>query len=213
MSRSGFLSSLDERDQDDLRAMANVRRYPAGTTLLFQGQRSGVVLILLEGRVKITFVSENGRQQMLGIIGPGELLGELAAVDGAEHSASAVAAEPVTALALGPTQFREFLATHAAVSYHLLESVVHRLRSNDRKRVEYGAYDVGARVARRLLELAADSGSIDLPLTQDDLAGLVGASREQVARSLRTLRDAGVVETGRRTLTILDLALLEKRAR
>lgn len=217
--RYAFLAALDEHDQRDLRAAGAVRRYRTGATLLFEGEPSRLVLVLLEGRAKILSISENGRQQMLGIAGPGELLGELAAIDGVPHSASAVAAEPVTALALRPSEFRDFLASHAAASYRLLESVVHRVRANDRKRLEHGAYSVGARVARQLLDLSdgipgggGEAGTTALPLTQDDLAALVGASREQVVRSLRSLRDDGVLRTGRRSLTILDLDRLRRRA-
>ena len=101
----------------------------------------------------------------------------------------------------------------------LLRLVTSRLRDADRKRVEFGAFDIAARVAGRLVELAdrfgepvPDGVRIPVPLSQDELAGWVGASREAVAKALRVLRDRGLLTTGRRTMTVLDLDGLRRRA-
>jgi CRP-like cAMP-binding protein len=101
----------------------------------------------------------------------------------------------------------------------LLQMVTARLRDSDRKRVEFAAYDIAARVARRLVELADRFGEpdeqgvrISVALSQDELAGWVGASREAVAKALRVLRSRGFVSTGRRTMTVLDIDGLRRRA-
>ena len=116
--------------------------------------------------------------------------------------------------------FIEFLRTHGQAATVLLRLITSRLRDADRKRVEFGAFDIAARVAGRLVELADRFGEpdgrgvrISVALSQDELAGWVGASREAVAKALRVLRERGFVTTGRRTMTVLDLDGLRLRAR
>lgn len=181
--------------------------------MLFQeGDAADRVLVIERGRVKIVSVTLEGREVVLAIRGPGDLLGELAAVDGLPRSAAAVAMEDMEALVVPAPRFAEFLEDHPAVTYRLLQTVVGRLREADRKRVEFGAYDAIGRVAHRLLELAERYGRtagngirIDLPLTQEELAGFTGSSREAVSRALRMLRAAGLVETHRMRITVTDV--------
>ena len=115
--------------------------------------------------------------------------------------------------------FVDYLRSHGDAAIVLLQLVTGRLRDADRKRVECAAYDIPGRVARRLVELAERFGEPDgqgvriaVALSQDELAGWVGASREAVAKALRVLRDRGFVTTGRRTMTVLDLDGLRRRA-
>ena len=133
-------------------------------------------------------------------------------MDGAPRSASIAALEPGVALVLPIKAFVDFLRGHGDAAIALLQLITGRLRDADRRRVETAAYDIPARVARRLVELADRFGEqeargvrIAVALSQDELAGYVGASREAVAKALRVLRDRGLVSTGRRTLTVLDL--------
>src|SRR5207342_283186 len=123
------------------------------------------------------------------------------------------------ALVVPIAAFADYLRSHGDAAIALLQLVTARLRDADRKRVESAAYDIPGRVARRLLELAERFGEPDgqgvrigVALSQDELAGWVGASREAVAKALRVLRDRGFVTTGRRTMTVLDLEGLRKRA-
>ena len=177
------------------------------------------MLVVVSGRVKVFSLTEHGEEIVLAVRGPGALLGELSAVDGAPRSASVAALEPVVALVVPIAAFTEFLRGHADAAIALLQLVTGKLRDSDRKRVEVAAYDIPARVARRLVELADRFGEPDgqgvriaVALSQDELAGWVGASREAVAKALRVLRDRGFVTTGRRTMTVLDLDGLRRRA-
>ncbi len=177
------------------------------------------MLVVTSGRVKIFSLTEEGEEIVLAVRGPGALLGEISAVDGAPRSASVAALEPVTALVLPVAAFLDFLGTHPAAAMVLLRLITSRLRDADRKRVEFAAYDIAGRVARRLVELAdrfgepsPDGVRITVALSQDELAGWVGASREAVAKALRVLRDRGYLSTGRRTMTVLDLDGLRGRA-
>jgi CRP-like cAMP-binding protein len=214
-----FVARLDPADREELMARGRRRRWPAGSSMFLEGESSATVLVILSGRVKVFSLTTNGEEILLAVRGPGALLGELSAIDGVARSASVAALEPVEGVVVPVATFVDFLRSHAAAAVVLLQLVVGRLRDSDRKRVEFAAFDTGARVARRLLELAERFGEPDergvritVALSQDELAGWVGASREAVAKALRVLRDRGLVTTGRRTMTVLDLAGLRRRA-
>lgn len=202
-----------------LARLGRTKQYRRGTVLFAEGDRADRVVVVRSGQVKITRATETGREVVLGVRGPGELLGELSAVDGGTCSATASALEPVEAVVVPASAFRTYLVEQPAAAYRLLEVVVHRLREADRVRLEFGGLDTTGRVASRLCELAREYGApvaggieIALALSQDELAGWVGASREAVAKSLRQLRAAGCIETGRRRIVVLDMAGLERLA-
>jgi CRP/FNR family transcriptional regulator, cyclic AMP receptor protein len=215
-----FLDALSEDEVAHLRARGVVRRFPRGDALFHERQESDRVMLLTEGRVKIASISEDGRETVLAFRGPGEVLGELSAIDGLPRSAGVTAVDPVVALVVPARAFRAFLERSPRASLWILERLVARLREADRKRAEFGASDTIGRVAARLVELAADYGRpqpgggirIDLPITQEELASWVGSSREGVNKALQTLRGLGWVETERRAITVLDVEALRTRA-
>jgi len=214
-----FMARLRPSDRDELTARARTRRWPAGASLFLEGEKSSTVVVVATGRVKVFSLTEEGEEIVLAVRGPGAVLGELSAIDGRPRSASVAALEPVVALVLSVDVFRDFLDTHATAAVALLHLVVDRLRDADRKRAEFAAYDTPARVAQRIVELAerfgeaeANGTRITVALSQDELAGWVGASREAVAKALRTLRESGQLTTGRRTMTVTDLDGLRRRA-
>jgi CRP-like cAMP-binding protein len=183
------------------------------------GTLSNSVVVILEGRVKLSFFTDEGHEVVLGIRGPGDLLGELSALDGRPHSATATALEPVEAMIVATPDFHAFLLDHPRVSLMLLRMLTARLRDADEKRIEFAAYDSVGRVARRLVEMADRFGDqqddgllITLPLSQEELAGWTGSSREAVSKALQALRARGLIDTKRRAVTILDLPGLERRA-
>jgi CRP-like cAMP-binding protein len=148
------------------------------------------------------------------------LLGELAAIDEQPHSASVRSLEPVEVLTVALREFTAFLQAHPRTMWLLMRLITERLRDADRKRVEFGVYDTLTRVARRLVELVDRFGEptetgirITLPFTQDELASWVGASREAVAKAFHALRARGYVRTQRRTVTVVDIEGLRRRAR
>lgn len=214
-----FMARLDPGDRDALVRLGRRRRWPPGSSLFLEGESCSTVIIVVEGRVKVFSLTEHGEEIVLAVRGPGALLGEFSAVDGEPRSASVTALEPVSALVVPIAAFIEYLRAHGPAGIALLQMVTAKLRDADRKRVEFAAYDIAARVSRRLLELAERFGEpegegvrISVALTQDELAGWVGASREAVAKALRVLRSRGLVRTGRRSMTVLDLDGLRRRA-
>jgi CRP-like cAMP-binding protein len=129
------------------------------------------------------------------------------------------ALEPIEALIIPADRFKLYLEDHARLAVLLLQTWSRRVRDADRKRVEFGAYDTPGRVARRLIELVERYGEgegtsvrISLSLTQDELAGWTGASREAVSKALREFRDRNWIATGRRAITVLDVDALRQRA-
>jgi CRP-like cAMP-binding protein len=216
---SEFLSLLAPDDREAVEAVAMRRRYPRGSILLHSGDDAASVLVLLEGRVKVCAPSPEGRDAVLAFRGPGDLIGELAAIDGHQRSSSVTALEEVSALSLPGSGFRRLVETRPGVGVALLQVVCARLRRADSERADLGTHDVLGRVARRLLELCdrygasgQDGVEITLPLTQEELAGWAGASREAVSKSLTTLRGLGWVETRRRELVVTDMDALRTYA-
>ena len=216
---AGFLARLSEEEERALFERGRKRRYEAGVTIFHEAEVADRVVMLLGGRAKIATNTEDGKEVMLGVRDPGDLLGEFSALDGKPTSANVIAMEPVEALVLEVTAFKAWLTEHPNTALLLLEMVLARLRDADRKRVEFSAYDTVARVARRLFELAERFGveteggvEIGLPMTQDELAAWTGASRVGVSQALKALRDRGWIETRRRSITVLDMEALKRRA-
>jgi CRP/FNR family transcriptional regulator, cyclic AMP receptor protein len=214
---ASFLDSLEPDDEKALRSLAMTRRFRAGETLAHQGEPPGRVMVILEGRVKVAASTEDGTEVVLSFKGPGELLGEVAAADLEPRCAAVRALEPVVVLALARDDFERFLAQHPAVSLQVLRVVTARLRDADRQQMQFAAHRTIERVAGRLLDLSERFGElvdrgvrIGLPLTQEELASSVGASRESTTQALQTLRSLGLVETHRRHITVVDADALRR---
>ena len=213
----GFLAELEADERADLEQLGAVRRYRRGDVLFHEGDDAGAVVVLRDGHVKATMLND-GREVILAFPGPGELLGELSAVDGEPRSGTVRAVDDIEALVVPGSAFRAFLEHRPRVALVLLRSVAARLRAADRQRVDYAVNDVVVRVAGRLVELcdrfgAEDGGGtveIGLSLTQDELASWAGASREAVAKAMALLRTLGWVQTERRRIVVLDLPALRR---
>jgi CRP/FNR family transcriptional regulator, cyclic AMP receptor protein len=214
----GFLAELEPDERADLEQLGVVRRYRRGDVLFHQGDDAGVVVVLRDGHVKATMLND-GREVILAFPGPGELLGELSAVDGQPRSATVRAVDEVEALVIPGSAFRAYLERRPRIALVLLRSVTERLRAADRQRVDYAVNDVVVRVAGRLVELCDRFGAQDgavieigLAITQDELAAWAGASREAVAKAMGLLRTLGWVQTERRRILVLDLPALRRYA-
>jgi CRP/FNR family transcriptional regulator, cyclic AMP receptor protein len=214
-----FLDALSPDEAAELRRRATPRSFKRGAALAHVDQIGDRVLVITRGHVKVTRPTDQGRDVMLALRGPGDLVGEQAALDGLPRSASMVALGPVEALALSADDFLAFATSRPDAAGYLLRMLATRLRDADAKRLEHAGQDVLGRLAVRLVELVercgepADDGIlIDLPLTQEDLASWVGSSREAVARALQQMRDLGWVTTARRAIVVRDLAAVKARA-
>jgi len=217
-----FLSLLGTEDRAALDAIGRHRGYRRGSFLLRSGERGDHVFVIHQGRVKIVATTAAGHELLLAVRGPGELLGELAALtaDSTARSASMVALAAVEAQVLPGAEFLAFLERRPKVLMLVVRQVMERLRDADRRRIEFGSQPTMGRVAGYLAEMAERDGrpgpdgiAITTSLSQEELAGYIVASRESVARALTTLRREGLITTGRRRIVVHDLpGLLAHRA-
>lgn len=218
MSES-FLDALTEEEAADLHAAGRPCAYRPGVTLFHEGDDAGPVVVLLSGRVKVATVAGSGREAIIAVRGPGDLLGELSAIDGGPRAATVTTLEPTEALLIPGSAFASLLERHLRIALVLLRMVAGRLRYADSQQAQFATHDVVGRVAGRLLELAERFGvpedgrvEIELPLSQEELAAWTGASREAVSKALHLLRSLKIVETGRKHITLLDPEALSRRA-
>lgn len=213
-----FLRQLGANDAEALIARARRRSMPASAVILREGSAGDDIVVVLSGRVKLVAHGAEGREVVLAIRGPGELLGEMAALGGMRRTATAIAVDDVEAGYLQADDLRAYLEEHPAAAMVLVRSVVRRWAEADRDRISLATQDSVGRLAKRLMELAGDHGvqteqgiRIELSLSQEELASWTGATRETVSRALRLMRSVGWVQTDRGAITILDSAALRDR--
>jgi len=203
---------------DQIGARHQVR---AGTTLMLEGEAANRLMIVRSGLVKVTALHPDGYEAILALRGVGELFGEIAAFDRGIRSASASALIPSVIQFISIAEFEQLIARHPRVAMAIIETLAGRVRESDAHRVQFAADGVPRRLARALPQPADSHGNIhddgkitiDLPFTQDDLAGTVSASRHAVTKALKTWRDQGLVVTARRQITLLQPAALSRQLR
>jgi CRP-like cAMP-binding protein len=198
---------------EQLRTKTTVRALPKGDLLFSQGDASNELFVISEGRIAIATRSSDGRESMVAVLEAGGLFGELGLFDDEPRSADARALTDSEVLALAYDDLRSVLQTRPEILWVIVKLLAQRLRATDEALADAVFLDVPARTAKRLLELAGPDDEFQLPMTQEDLAGLVGASRERVNKALAMFTRLGWVEvTGRSRYHILDREALELRA-
>jgi CRP/FNR family cyclic AMP-dependent transcriptional regulator len=202
----------------ELFASGRPQRLRPGAIVFSEGDVSGRVVLVLGGRLKVSTFSADGRETVLGFRTRGDVLGELAAIDGEPHGANVTVTAPTDVVVLQSDRFIAELRARPEVMLALLRSVIVRLRDADRKRGEFASLSADGRIAERLIELAGPAaadggggrGDLSIAITQAELAGWVGCSREAANKALGRFADLGLVEIGRGRLTILDLEGLRR---
>lgn len=215
---ASFLDSLQPADRDDLMALVRRRRFDRGESVFRGGADEDSFALLLSGRVKLVAQTQSGRAIVVGLRGPGELLGELAVLSGQPRSADVLPVEPVE-VGVGPGDaLRQFFDRRPRALLALCLLLADRLREADRGLVELASLPGDVRVGVRLLELADRYGRaepagtyLSVPLSQDELADWTGLSRQAVARALADLRGLRLVDTARRSIVVSDVAALRAR--
>lgn len=218
-----FARALTAQERESVMALGSRKHYAADAHLLTEGDRSSHVLIVIQGWVTVSVATDRGATRLiLGLRGPGELLGEMAALDPHPRSATVRALGPTEVQVISGDAFRRFLALHPRVSGLVIRQLTFRLRSADQERSALASLTVLQRLASRLTELsraevsgpynpavpgATRTGTV-VQLAQDELAATIGATREAVAKALKLLRTQHVVRTGNRMVEILDPELL-----
>lgn len=218
LARVTLFEGFSEEDLDHLAASLRRRRYAGGQVIFARGDPGASLYIVQEGTVKISLASPDGKEFVLAVLGPGEFFGELALLDDEPRSADAVAQEACQLLLLSRDDFTRFLETRPGVALRLLAVLSRRLRNADQMLQDAFFLDVPARLARVLLELAETRGrpegggtAIASRLTQAELAGMVGATRESVNRWLGFYQRRGLIRYDRGLITVLRPEELRRR--
>ncbi|GAC1654273.1 MAG: Crp/Fnr family transcriptional regulator [Gemmatimonadaceae bacterium] len=209
-----LFKGLPREELDHFASLVREKGFPKGSVILFENDPGDSLFVVRAGRVKVVLVGEDGREVILGVLGPGEHFGELSLIDDQPRSAHVIAMDDATLLVLHRDDFRKRVELSPVVAWALLVELSRRLRRADTKIGSLVLLDVPGRIARLLLDLADESGSeaIEKPVTHQTIAQMIGASRETVSRTMKEFQDGGLVAVERRRIRLADRAGLEKRA-
>jgi CRP/FNR family cyclic AMP-dependent transcriptional regulator len=209
-----LLSGLDATEVARFAELTRERSYPRGSVILFEDDPGDSLFIVRLGRVKVVLIGEDGREVILGLLGPGAHFGELSIIDGAPRSAHVIATEDSQLIVLRREDFRRRVNESPVVAWALLVELSRRLRRADEQIGSLVLLDVDGRIARLLLDAAAESGgtAIEKRLTHQTIAQMIGASRETVSRAMRHFQDQGLIRVEHRQISIGDRAGLERLA-
>ncbi|HEY1819184.1 MAG TPA: Crp/Fnr family transcriptional regulator [Trebonia sp.] len=215
----GFWDLLPLEERHVLWSLGRDRTYPPGAALCVEGEPATHLFILLDGWVKILAVSEDGHQSILALRGPGDIVGETAGETSGRRNATLLVIVTVHALIVGYDRFNSFLDTHQGGSHAYRHVLAHRWSDADTMLRIRTSTNGAQRLAGLLLGLAERHGGqadgvieIALPLSQDELASLAGTSRATVTRALDGWRKRGLINTGQRRVTLIDVPGLSRAA-
>jgi CRP/FNR family cyclic AMP-dependent transcriptional regulator len=205
-----LFADLEEGELERFSHVAVPRSFPAGTRVFHEGDSSDACYIVSEGSFRVTREHSDGRAITLATLGPGEIFGELAMLDGDKRSASAESITDGTLLALPANDVRNLLSRNPEIALKLVAGLVRRLRQANMRLSRQSFQTVPSRVAGILAQLSRDgqdddeTAEVTIRMNQTDLAQLAGTSRESVSRFLAELERAGVVRSGRGRVTVLE---------
>lgn len=215
----GFWGALTEAEREGLGKSATRRTYAKDAVLCREGERSGFVVVILAGFAKVFTTAEDGHESILGVRGPGDTVGEIGSFGRRPRTATVIALDRLVGLVMDGERFRSYVESSPHAGGVFSQLLMNRQMESDR-RLTMGAADGERRLAGLLVELSERFGethpngeiSINLPLSQTELASWIGKSREMVARAYRTWRKADVVRTGRRAITVVNSTELQRIA-
>jgi CRP/FNR family cyclic AMP-dependent transcriptional regulator len=209
ISRVPLFEQLSREELERIADVAIPRAFPKGVRVFHEGDHSDACYIVRKGDLRVTREHSDGRAIALATLGPGDIFGELAMLDGGTRSASVETLSDSELLGLPATDVRRVIADHGDIAAKLIVAITRRLRETNERVARQSFQTVPSRVAGVLAQLIAEEASEERPgitvrMTQSDLAQLAGTSRESVSRFLATLERAGVVAVGRGRVTILE---------
>ena len=200
--------------EDQLRMLTSVitrRSLPRSTTVMASGDPTDSLYIVLSGRLKVMMSDAEGKEVILSILGPGEFFGEMGLIDDAPRSASVVSIEACELLSIAKRDFKKCLAENFDMAQAVMRGLVRRLRDADRKIGSLALLDVYGRVARLLLDMAETVDGekiVTKRLPKQDIAKMIGASREMVSRVMKDLQTGGYIEMRGSNIVLRDTIML-----
>ena len=220
IARIPLFERMSPEEREELRGMMSQTTLRRGEVLFNEGDSGDRLYILLTGKVKLGHTSVDGRENLLAVLGPGVVVGELTLFDPGPRSTTATAVATTELLALEHNQLMGFIDSHPTLAKDMLRALAVRLRRTNIALADLVFSDVPGRVAKALLDLAERFGAptedgIHVPhdLTQEELAQLVGASRETINKSLAEFVSRGWIRLEGRAVTLIDVERLKRRAR
>ena len=208
---------LDEDEIANVEVSCTPRKYPKNSMVILEEEFGDIIFIILVGTVKITRVNDEGKEVILALLGPGEIFGEMAILDGEARSANALAQEDCELLAIQKSEFLNLLKKNFKISFALLGELAKRLRKSDQQIEALSLSDAEHRIGVSVLNLAEDMGVIrkgqvtieKLPF-QQDIANMSGTSRETVSRVLKLFEDRHMITKVGHTVIIPDYAFFKR---
>ena len=218
--KAPLFSALDDEAAKALMESMTASRLERGDILFREGDRGDRLYVIGEGKIKLGLTSNDGRENLLAILGPGEMFGELSLFDPGARTATATAVAETQLIALGHEDLDSFLSGRPAVATTMLAALARRLRRTNETLSDLVFTDVPGRVAKALLDLSNRFGRssengirVAHDLTQEELAQLVGASRETVNKALADFATRGWIKLEARAVVLIDVERIQRRAR
>ena len=215
--RNFLLGKLSSSEIDTLLRYSRVERYPAGEEIFAKGSPGNSLMIVLRGRVRISSISLTGKEIVLNIIDAGEIVGEIALLDGGERSGDAVAMTDCELLVLNRRDFMPFIENRADICLMLIKILCQRLRQTSEQVEDLQFRHLESRIAKALLhhsersgQQAIDGKALELHISQSELAHIVGSSRESVNKQLQAWHKAGFIDLAKGSIVIRDRAAIER---
>lgn len=212
--------ALDTEAAAALRASLKERSIAKGETLFIEGEPGDSMFLVIDGKLKLGQTSKDGRESLLAVLGPGEMCGELSLFDPGPRTSTATALTDAVVLSLGQEQLKPWLTGRPELAAALLQALARRLRRTNEAMADLVFSDVPGRVAKALMDLGEKFGEVTAEgllvshdMTQEELAQLVGASRETVNKALADFSQRGWIRLESRQVLILDVERLGRRAR
>jgi CRP-like cAMP-binding protein len=214
LRRVPLFAHLTDEELARVSLAVRAKSYPKNSVILFEDDPGDALFVVVGGQVKVVLIGEDGREVILAMLREGDFFGEMSLIDDQPRSAHVIATEEADMLVLRRDDFRAAMDEAPRIALGLLQALSRRLRRADDKIGGLVLLDVSGRLAKLLLELADDNDGVTIArrLTHQQLAQMIGSSRETVSRTLRDLTDRGLIEINRRTMAIRDRGGLEALA-
>jgi CRP/FNR family cyclic AMP-dependent transcriptional regulator len=204
LRRVPLLEALGREHLDEIALLGRPVRFPAGRLIFQQGEEGDGLYIIAHGDVRVFYSGDDGSEATIALLSEGESLGELALIDGGPRSAAALALSDTTAVAITHEDFAQWLEHRPEATRALLTTLSERVRRTNQELAELVLLDLAERLARRLLSLLETNDGPKIRITQAELGGRLGVTREAVNKQLRVLAQQGIITRGRGSVTVLD---------
>ena len=199
LRRVPIFSGLTQAQISELSSTVVKQRFKRGQLIIEQGKKGESLFIILAGRARVVMTDRRAKEVILNILGPGDYMGEMSLIDGKSHSASVKTEIQTDVLVLSHAEFMRCLADNQSIAIWMIKGLVQRLRKSSEKVSSLALMDVYGRVAKVLVDAAEPTGDHDLlireKMTRQDIAKMVGASREMVSRVMRDFEEQGFIKT------------------